>query len=220
MSTVNWDESKIRRDGEGKFASRGPAAEASGVELSGPNSEPEGLDLYDMDTNGARTYREVSMARAFDLVAQRNPGMVSIGPAVRHGVWHDHNSYDGFDAEGNRIELNEADRIEVLKMLNSTPHVEQPWTDRYASGIARLHRSNLPAIVRRSEYVTDDDLGGPDTWMKDPRSQSIATSGWSGSNPERESVGDPGHCEVCAQYGHVAAHPDHGCGDVGCHSSH
>ena len=42
----------------------------------------------------------------------------------------------------------------------------------------------------------------------------------SGTNPERQRVGDPGHCEACAQHGHVIAHPDLGCGDVGCHRPH
>lgn len=41
-----------------------------------------------------------------------------------------------------------------------------------------------------------------------------------GSNSERQSVGDPGHCEDCCSVGHVVAHPDLGCGDVGCDVSH
>jgi hypothetical protein len=41
-----------------------------------------------------------------------------------------------------------------------------------------------------------------------------------GSNPDRESVGDPGHCELCALVGHLRAHPDYGCGDVGCTADH
>lgn len=41
-----------------------------------------------------------------------------------------------------------------------------------------------------------------------------------GSDSKRQSVGDPGHCEACATFGHVAAHPDFGCGDVGCDADH
>jgi hypothetical protein len=41
-----------------------------------------------------------------------------------------------------------------------------------------------------------------------------------GSNKARQEVGDPGHCEGCARYGHVAFHPTLGCGDVGCSSDH
>lgn len=41
-----------------------------------------------------------------------------------------------------------------------------------------------------------------------------------GSNSDRQSVGDPGHCEDCCSVGHVVAHPDLGCGDVGCYSDH
>lgn len=43
---------------------------------------------------------------------------------------------------------------------------------------------------------------------------------FTGSNSERQSVGQPGHCDDCADRGHVAAHPDLGCSDVGCHSVH
>lgn len=41
-----------------------------------------------------------------------------------------------------------------------------------------------------------------------------------GSNSDRQSVGLPGHCEQCANVGHVEAHPELGCSDVGCHASH
>lgn len=43
---------------------------------------------------------------------------------------------------------------------------------------------------------------------------------YAGVNTDRQGVGDPGHCENCAHLGHVAAHPDMGCGDVGCESGH
>jgi hypothetical protein len=43
---------------------------------------------------------------------------------------------------------------------------------------------------------------------------------FSGSSPGRQSVGDPGHCELCAIYGHIAVHPELGCGDVGCDRPH
>lgn len=46
------------------------------------------------------------------------------------------------------------------------------------------------------------------------------TASFAGSNSERQSVGLPGHCEDCAQLGHVLAHPDLGCGDVGCNRAH
>jgi hypothetical protein len=41
-----------------------------------------------------------------------------------------------------------------------------------------------------------------------------------GTSKERQEVGDPGHCEDCLARGHVAAHPDLGCGDVGCSDGH
>lgn len=47
-----------------------------------------------------------------------------------------------------------------------------------------------------------------------------STHPYCGSNSERQSVGDPGHCERCAELGHVLAHPGLGCGDVGCSRFH
>jgi hypothetical protein len=41
-----------------------------------------------------------------------------------------------------------------------------------------------------------------------------------GSNSDRQSVGLPGHCERCAEVGHVRAHKNLGCGDVGCTQAH
>jgi hypothetical protein len=41
-----------------------------------------------------------------------------------------------------------------------------------------------------------------------------------GESGERQSVGLPGHCERCAEVGHVRAHPSLGCGDVGCEQAH
>jgi hypothetical protein len=41
-----------------------------------------------------------------------------------------------------------------------------------------------------------------------------------GSNSERQQVGDPGHCEDCCSVGHIVAHPECGCADVGCYSDH
>jgi hypothetical protein len=46
------------------------------------------------------------------------------------------------------------------------------------------------------------------------------THNYSGSDKGRQSVGDPGHCERCAELGHVKAHPNLGCGDVGCYQAH
>lgn len=46
------------------------------------------------------------------------------------------------------------------------------------------------------------------------------THRYAGSNKARQEVGDPGHCERCAEHGHVRAHPNYGCGDVGCTSAH
>lgn len=46
------------------------------------------------------------------------------------------------------------------------------------------------------------------------------TALYAGSNSDRQCAGRPGHCSVCAIIGHVEAHPEFGCGDVGCNHSH
>lgn len=46
------------------------------------------------------------------------------------------------------------------------------------------------------------------------------TALYAGSNSDRQRVGRPGHCSVCAIVGHVAAHPELGCCDVRCTSTH
>jgi hypothetical protein len=46
------------------------------------------------------------------------------------------------------------------------------------------------------------------------------TARYAGMDKARAEVGLPGHCEFCAAYGHVKAHPEYGCGDVGCTSNH
>lgn len=43
---------------------------------------------------------------------------------------------------------------------------------------------------------------------------------YAGTNPERQSVGLPGHCDRCAKESHEVAHPNLGCSDVGCTSAH
>lgn len=46
------------------------------------------------------------------------------------------------------------------------------------------------------------------------------THPFAGSDKERAQVGLPGHCERCAEVGHIRAHRSLGCGDVGCNSDH
>ncbi|MEW9530659.1 hypothetical protein [Microbispora sp. NPDC049125] len=46
------------------------------------------------------------------------------------------------------------------------------------------------------------------------------THRYCGSDKARAERGNPGHCEPCARYGHIAAHPELGCADVGCESIH
>jgi len=53
-----------------------------------------------------------------------------------------------------------------------------------------------------------------------PGEEIPPTADYAGSNTERQRVGLPGHCKRCAAVGHVAAHPNFGCGDVGCDRAH
>jgi hypothetical protein len=48
----------------------------------------------------------------------------------------------------------------------------------------------------------------------------MTTIAYAGSNPDRQAVGLPGHCDNCARFGHVDAHPRLGCSDVGCTAAH
>ena len=47
-----------------------------------------------------------------------------------------------------------------------------------------------------------------------------STHPYAGQSKERAEIGLPGHCERCAEVGHVKAHRSLGCGDVGCMKGH
>ncbi|MFI6215677.1 hypothetical protein ACIBCD_27105 [Nocardia brasiliensis] len=53
-------------------------------------------------------------------------------------------------------------------------------------------------------------FGEPDRLQRAARERGYAGRGENGA----------AHCDDCARFGHVAAHPDLGCGDVGCVSAH
>ncbi|MET8006245.1 hypothetical protein [Nonomuraea glycinis] len=48
----------------------------------------------------------------------------------------------------------------------------------------------------------------------------MTTHPYAGTDKTRQETGAPGHCDDCAARGHIAAHPDLGCGDVGCDKHH
>ncbi len=66
-------------------------------------------------------------------------------------------------------------------------------------------------VAARHEY---------DALVEQYRPNYPPTADFAGSNPKRGCIGKPGHCEYCAVLGHVKAHRDLGCGDVGCHVGH
>jgi hypothetical protein len=74
--------------------------------------------------------------------------------------------------------------------------------------------SRASAIIRRTRSV--DQQGGSVVIGSPP----YPTHNRSGSSKERQEIGLPGHCERCAEVGHVRAHKNLGCGDVGCSSPH
>lgn len=53
-----------------------------------------------------------------------------------------------------------------------------------------------------------------------PEPAPPATHPHAGTSKAQQEAGDPGHCDPCAEVGHVEAHPSLGCGDVGCDKPH
>lgn len=93
--------------------------------------------------------------------------------------------------------------------------------------------ANCPFCADRAAYCRYLTAGGTDTRdlavharhvtiaeLLRPSGTPYPTHPFAGTSSERQSVGLPGHCERCAQAGHVKAHPSLGCGDVGCEKAH
>lgn len=53
-----------------------------------------------------------------------------------------------------------------------------------------------------------------------PTPADAAPHTYAGSDKARQGEGKSGHCDDCVKVGHVVAHPDLGCGDVGCNAYH
>lgn len=101
--------------------------------------------------------------------------------------------------------------------------------DLDADRVPTYHLVNEAVEIERRIWALQaiNDVTGIYDAQDQAEAQSRATSTtpppthpYAGSNSERQSVGLPGHCERCAQVGHVKAHPDLGCGDVGCTAFH
>ena len=88
-----------------------------------------------------------------------------------------------------------------------------------------MNEHDLARWLTRS--LTQLDQQNPEPPWNDAKSSNeekdmtiTRTHPFAGSSSRRQSVGLPGHCEDCADVGHVPAHPHLGCGDVGCDKSH
>lgn len=103
--------------------------------------------------------------------------------------------------------------------------VENMWLDQAATG-KTVWWATVQVMVNSDR---PDPQAGMTLWASaahfTPTGVTLAhptypTHRHAGEDSERASVGLPGHCEKCAEVGHVNAHPDLGCGDVRCNSSH
>lgn len=93
-------------------------------------------------------------------------------------------------------------------------------THTMPQAVVKLHEQREEILrLRRQlrECVRNVDGGHATTASSRP---PFTTHSFAGHSKERAQVGLPGHCERCAEVGHVKAHPSLGCGDVGCNRSH
>lgn len=126
------------------------------------------------------------------------------------------------------------DHARQLKLIDQRD--AQDWADKLAYAIAPQsvigeHSNSNNPWANALEIATQRPAETPEpTAEAEPAAHEHLTQGrfpyrqaphrYAGSNSERQSVGDPGHCEDCCSVGHVVAHPDLGCGDVGCEQEH
>lgn len=75
--------------------------------------------------------------------------------------------------------------------------------------VQELHRASC------TEPVCRRCGRGPDEYEP-----GTGTHPHAGSDKARQETGQAGHCDTCARVGHVKAHRDLGCGDVGCNIHH
>lgn len=130
-------------------------------------------------------------------------------------------------------------------MTTSLPYAYMRWVCSECGGepVEVSHTSGVDLVCEtcghmfaitgpsHAEHVPDpeDDYGQDMDPLELPPGTRLTEGGfiyrqaphpYCGSNSDRQSVGDPGHCEDCCAVGHLIAHPDFGCADVGCYSDH
>lgn len=106
----------------------------------------------------------------------------------------------------------------IARLMNALPNLSLATLIETASTMDALVAVDA-AAARATELAEDRQRSSPSAAVEDKR-PARGEPDYIGSNPERQSIGDPGHCERCVEVGHVVAHPDLGCGDVGCTYSH
>ncbi|HYQ69045.1 hypothetical protein [Actinophytocola sp.] len=126
-----------------------------------------------------------------------------------------------------------ASRVNKALLTGITPEeVAQRWPNRLRPQTTSTLRPAEPANLDDD----DDELECPRchkplAWAHPLRAWMCGTCGdefpyrqhphsFCGSDSDRQSVGQPGHCELCCSVGHVRAHSDYGCADVGCNAHH
>lgn len=97
--------------------------------------------------------------------------------------------------------------IKVVERVTPRPTVDPEPAPVPPSGVARTWDVQRAAFQPTEPVISSREQASRDRMRI-------------GSNSARQSVGEPGHCNRCAKFGHVKAHPNLGCGDVGCDVGH
>ena len=148
------------------------------------------------------------------------------GVEAADGLFDAHCTACGFESAGHETRQEAANLLVRRHGLDGPRHATVEGIEFV--GLSRVEATDdgrvRVLLAATGETVAILPAGSP------PNDADAAVGGWltagrpspihTGSDPERGSVGMPGHCEDCAAIGHVQAHPELGCGDVGCTAAH
>jgi hypothetical protein len=82
------------------------------------------------------------------------------------------------------------------------------------------YEGKLAGHAKASKATRDRARAMIEDYQREHHGWMPPTAEYAGGDSERQGVGLPGHCWVCAVLGHIQAHPTLGCSDVGCYRSH